>query len=132
MITLLKRRVARNIWVATLKVNLTTWPCSKIVSGPLLCYLKSDFKTISQKWSPYWVNISREQDLGRFHEVQGHSMTLQLNRVQSITILFEVGFLNYFTEMITILRWRVARNILVATLKANVTAWPCSKIVSSQ
>jgi len=25
---------ARNIWVATLKVKVTAWPCSKIVSGP--------------------------------------------------------------------------------------------------
>ena len=24
------------------------------MSGPLLCYLKSEFKTNSQKWSPYW------------------------------------------------------------------------------
>ena len=33
MITILRRRVARNIWVATLKVKVTAWPCSKIVSG---------------------------------------------------------------------------------------------------
>jgi len=33
------------IWVATLKVKVTTWPYSKIVSGPKLCYLKSDFTT---------------------------------------------------------------------------------------
>jgi hypothetical protein len=31
----------------------------QIVSGPLLRYLKSDFTTISQKWSPYWVDVSR-------------------------------------------------------------------------
>jgi len=55
MTTMLRRRVARNIWVATLKG-------------------------------------------------QGHSMTLQQNRVQPITLLFKVGFRNYFTEMITILR----------------------------
>jgi hypothetical protein len=41
---------------------------------------------------------------GRYLEGQGHSMTLQQNRVQPITSLFEVGFSNYFTEMITILR----------------------------
>jgi hypothetical protein len=58
MITILKRRVARNIWITTLKVKVKAWPCSKIVSGPLLCYLKSDFKTISQKWSPYWDDVS--------------------------------------------------------------------------
>jgi hypothetical protein len=39
-----------------------------------------------------------------------------------ITALFEVGFYNFFTKMITILRRRVARNIWVATLKVKVTA----------
>jgi len=47
--------------------------------------------------------------LGRYLEGQGHSMTLQQNRVRSITSVFEVGFLNYFTEIITILRQRVMR-----------------------
>jgi len=140
--------------------------------------LKSDFKTISQKWSPYWDDVSRAKfgslpwrsrsqhdlalksrpahnfviwsriltlfhrndhhiktmcrahQLGRFLEGQGHSMILHQNRVRPITLLFEVGFWNYFTEMITILRRRVARNIWVATLKVKVTAWPCSKIES--
>jgi hypothetical protein len=50
--------------------------------------------------------------------------------VRPITSCFEVGFYNYFTEMITILRRRVARKIWVATLKVKVTAWPCSNIVS--
>jgi len=72
----------------------------------------------------------RAQNLGRYFEGQGHSMTLQQNRVRPITLLFEVGFRKYFTEMITILRRRVARNIWDATLKVKVTAWPCSKIVS--
>jgi hypothetical protein len=44
-------------------------------------------------------------------------------RVRPITLLFEVGFYIYFTEIITILR-RVASNIWVATLKVKVTAWP--------
>ena len=73
-----------------------------------------------------------EQNLGCYHEGHGHSMTLQQNCVRPITLLFEVGFYNYFTEMITILRWHVAHNIWVTTLKVNVTAWPCSKIVSGQ
>ena len=63
-------------------------------------------------------------------EGQGHSMTLQQNRVRPITWLFEVRFYNFHTEMITILRWRVGHNIWVATLKVKITAWPCSKIVS--
>jgi hypothetical protein len=65
MIISLRQRVARNIWVTTLKVNVTA------------C----------------------------------HSMTLQQNRVRPITSLFEVGFYNFFTEMNTILRRRVARKI---------------------
>jgi len=48
----------------------------------------------------------------------------------SVPLLFEVGFQNYFTEMATMLRRRVARNIWVATLKVKVTARNCSKIVS--
>jgi hypothetical protein len=63
------------------------------------------------------------QHLGHYLEGHGHSMTLQQNLVRTITSLFEVRFHNYFSEMITILRRRVARNIWV-------TAWPCSKIVS--
>jgi len=46
-------------------------------------------------------------------------MTLHQNCVWPITSLFKVGFYNYFTEIITILRRRVARNSLVATLKIN-------------
>jgi len=72
----------------------------------------------------------RAQHLGRYLVGQGHSMILQINRVRAITSLFEVGFRNYFTEMLIILRRRVACNIWVATLKGEVTAWPCSKIVS--
>ena len=52
MITIVQGCVARNIWVSTLKVKVTAWPWSKIVSGPYFCYLKSDFQTVSQKWSP--------------------------------------------------------------------------------
>jgi len=62
------------------------------------------------------------QHLGRYLVGEGHSMTLQQNLVRPIILLFEVRFRNYFTEMITILRRRVARNIWVATLKVKVTA----------
>jgi len=48
--------------------------------------------------------MCREQHLGRYLEGQGHSMTLQQNHVWPITLLFEVGFYKYFTEMITILK----------------------------
>jgi hypothetical protein len=76
------------------------------------------------------LTTCRAQHLGRYVEGQGHSMTLQRNRFRPITSLFEDWFYNYFTEMITILRRRVARNIWVATLKVKVTAWPCTKIMS--
>jgi len=140
--------------------------------------MKSDYETISQKWSPCWDDVSRatfgslpwrsrsqhdlaakscpahnfliwsriskifhrnyhhirtmcrRQNLGRYHEGQGHSMTLQQNRVRPITLLFEVRFWNNFTEMITILRGHVACNIWAATLKVKVTAWPVRIIVS--
>jgi len=48
------------------------------------------------------------QNLGHYLEGQGHSMTLQQYRVWPITSLFEVGFLNFFTEM----RGCVARKYL--------------------
>jgi len=51
-------------------------------------------------------------------------------RVRPITSLFEVEFRNYFTEMTTMLRRRVARKIWVPALKVKVTARPCSKVVS--
>jgi len=53
-------------------------------------------------------------------------------RVRPITLLFEVGFRNYFTEMTTMLKQSVPRNICVPTLKVKVTAQPFSKIVSGQ
>jgi hypothetical protein len=111
----------------------------------------SDFTTISQKWSPYWDDVSRTtlgrwpwrsrsqhhleaksclahnfviwcrilqlfyrndhhiktccmQHFGCYLEGQGYSTTWQENRVRPITSLFEVGFYNYFTEMINKLR----------------------------
>jgi len=58
MIIILRQRVTCKIRVATLKVKVTAWPCGKIVSAPLLVFLKFDFTTISQKWSPYWDDMS--------------------------------------------------------------------------
>ena len=63
--------------------------------------------------------MCRAQNLGRYFEGQGHSITLQQNHVRPTTSLFEVGFRNYFTEMITILRRRVANNIWVATFESQ-------------
>jgi len=44
------------------------------------------------------------QHLGRYLEGQGHSMTLQQNRVRPMTLLFEARFQNSFTEMIPMSR----------------------------
>jgi len=59
MITIFGWHVSRNILVATLKVKVTGWPCTKIVYGPSFCYLKLDFTIISHKWSPYSDDMSR-------------------------------------------------------------------------
>ena len=42
--------------------------------------------------------MCRAHQLGRYLEGQGHSMTLQQNRVRSITLLFKVGFYNFFWQ----------------------------------
>jgi len=42
--------------------------------------------------------MCRVQNLGCYLEGQGHSMTLQQNRVWPKTLLFEVGFYNYFWQ----------------------------------
>jgi len=164
MITILRRSVARNICVPTLKVkaqrdlaaksclahNFVIWcPVSKI-------FYKND---------NHIESTCRSQDLGRYLEGQGHSMTLQQNRVRRhnfviwsrisklfhrndhhietkcraqhfcpylkgqgqsatlqqnrvrpITLLFDVRCRKYFTEMITILRRRVAQLLCVQYL----------------
>jgi len=108
MITLLGWHVARNIWVATLKIMVTAWPCSKIMSGSKLCYLKSHFETISQNWSTYWDAVSQAIFGSLPWPCRSRSQhDLASKCVRPITLLFEVWFYNYFTEMITILRWCV-------------------------
>jgi hypothetical protein len=118
MITILRRCVARNITVVTLKVKVTAWPWTKksypahylvIWSWILKLFYRNDHRI---------KTMCRAQHLGRYREGQGHSMTLNKNRVRPITSLFEVGFYNYFTEMITILRRWGTCNIWVTTLKA--------------
>ena len=86
--------------------------------------------TIFHRNDHHFETTCRVQHLGRYLEGQGHSMTLQQNRVRPITVLFEVGFRKYFPKIITILRQCVARNIWVATLKVKVIVSRFSKIVS--
>jgi len=63
MITILRQYVTCNIWVATFKAKITAGPCSKIVSGPTLCYLKSDFTTTFDKQLPCVQYLFREHYL---------------------------------------------------------------------
>ena len=78
MITILRRRVARNIWVATLKVKVTPWPWTKscpahnfVIWSRILKLFKSNDHHIE--------TMCRAQHLGRYLEGQGHSMTLNKN-----------------------------------------------------
>jgi len=66
-------------------------PCRKIVSGP---FHRNNHPIETQ---------CRKQELCRYLQGQGHSMTLQQKRVRPIALLFEVGFYNFLTEIITIL-----------------------------
>jgi len=56
----------------------------------------------------------RVQHLGCYLDGHGHSTTLQLNRVRSIALLFEVGFYNFLHHIISTCR--------VLHLKVKVTA----------
>jgi len=129
MITILSWRVAHNNWVATLKVKVTAWPWSKIVSGPYLRYLKSDFKNISQKWSPYWGDVSQ----ARFGSLPWRSRS-QHNRAAKLCLAYNfvifIQILNLFHRNDHHIETPCCKQIRVPILKVKVTAWPCSKIVS--
>ena len=43
--------------------------------------------------------MCRAQHLGRYLEGQGHSITLQLNRIRPLTSLFEVWFYNHLWQL---------------------------------
>jgi len=91
--------------------------------------LKSYLKTISHKWLLCWNDVSCTT-FGSLPWRSRSQYDFQQISFWPITLWFEVKFYNYFTGMITILRPCVTCNIWVATLKAKVTAWPCSKTVS--
>jgi len=120
MITILRRCVTRNIWVATLKPKSQDDPAAK-------SYLAHNFGIWSSILKLLHINDHhiekpcRKQHLGRYLEGQGHSMTLQQKRVWPITLLFEVGFYKYWTEMITILKWFVT-TLPILWLCDNYTA----------
>ena len=58
MTTMLRRRVARNIWVPTLNVKIKAWPFRKKCLRPITLLFEINLKTISNKWSPYWDDVS--------------------------------------------------------------------------
>jgi hypothetical protein len=87
-------------------VKVTAWPCSKIVFGLLLCYLKSDITTISQRWSPYWIAVSH----ATFGVLPWRSRS-QHDLAALLCLAHNFFIWNYFTEMITILRQCVVHNI---------------------
>jgi len=102
MIIILRRRVTCKIWVATLKVKVTARPCSK--SCPVHTFvIGCQISQLFHRNDHHIEMTCHAQHLGRFLEGQGHSMTLQQKCVWPITVLFKVGFYNYFTEMIAIL-----------------------------
>jgi len=129
MITIVRGCVARNIWVLPRRsrsqhdLEAKSCPAHNFV-------FRSRISKLLHRNDHHSARMCRAQHLGLFLEGQGHSMTLKQNRVRPITLLFEVRFRINFTEMITILKRRVACNIWAATLKVKVTAWPCSKTVS--
>jgi len=100
-------------------------PSVSLSVRPSACPLKSgsfdNLKTIEARRMKLGMFIGRNvynmhaHHLGRYLEGQGHSVTLKQNCVRPITLLVEVEFKNYFTEMIAILRRRVTRHIWVAT-----------------
>jgi len=88
---MLRRRIAHNIWVATLKVKVTARACSKICPAHNFV-IWSRISKIFNRNDHHTETTCRAQRLRRYLEGQGNSMTLQQNRVRPITVLFEVGF----------------------------------------
>jgi len=65
----------------------------KIVSSPNFVFWSLILKLFYRNCH-HNETMCREQHLGRYLEGQGHSMTLQQNRVRSITLLLDVRFYN--------------------------------------
>ena len=79
------------IWVYTLKVKVTTWPSAKLCPAHNFV-IWSQISKIFQRNDHHIETTCCAQHLGCYLEGQGHSMTLQQNRVRPITLLFEVRF----------------------------------------
>jgi len=57
----------------------------------------------------------RVQHMGCYLEGQGHSMTLQQNRVWPKTLLFEVRFYNYFNKLLICVQYLFGEHYPVPT-----------------
>jgi len=91
MITILRQFVLRKFgllpWRSRSRQDLAAKSC------PAHNYvIRSRILKLFQINDHHIVTMCRVQHLGHFLEGQGHSMTLQQNRVLPITSLFEVGF----------------------------------------
>ena len=88
MITLLGWHVARNIWVATLKVKVTAWPCTVFCPAHNFVIWSPILKLFHRN-DHYIETPCGKQNLGRYLDGQGHIITLKQKQVLPITLLFE-------------------------------------------
>jgi len=72
--------------------------------------MKSDFETISQKWSPYWDDVSRAT-FGSLPWRSRSQHDLASKSCSAHNFVFWSRIWNYFTEMITILRPHVGHQL---------------------
>ena len=90
---MLRRHVAHNIWVATLKFKVTTSPCSKLCPAHYFVILSQISKQFHRNDHHTGIESTcRVQHLDCYLEGQGHSMTFQHNCDCPITAVFEVLF----------------------------------------
>jgi hypothetical protein len=104
-------------------------PITSLFEVGFYCYLKSDFTTISRKWSPYWDDMSRATCRSlNWKSRSQHDIAAKSCPVNNFVIWSQI--LQVFKRKDHHIEGRVAHKILVASLKVKVTAWHCSKIVS--
>ena len=86
------------IWITTLKLKFTAWPCSRSCPAHNFVFGSQILKLFH--WNNHYIETTcSARNLDPYLEGQGHSMilqqnsmTLQQNRVRPITSLFKVEF----------------------------------------
>jgi len=128
MITILRRHVANNIRVDTLKVKVTAWPCNKIVSGHNFVFWSRIYKYFTEMITILRWLVAHNSWVATFKV----KVTLQQNRIWPITyyIVIWSRILQLFHRNHHHIWMTCLMQILVTTVKVKVTAWPWSKIVS--